>query len=265
MVSEKSIDDINMAILELWHEWHEKYKKPGEKDLYAPLQYSKLEKGAILFVGLNPSFPADKFWKRKFQERPNLLGGKQPSEFFKWPIDDNKTYTELVREYEKHAREIHPYFKPLKDISKNIGKKFEHIDMFPIRKTNSDEVLALVKGENEGLNDFGEKLFKIFNDLLLIAKPKAVVINNAKASNIFIKKRDPEYDTSTGVYWDSCDGQGFFPVFFTAIITGGHVDLFSRERLARSIAGTLSNEPFPTELWAKTNKKLRLQEKRSKS
>lgn len=89
------------------------------------------------------------------------------------------------------------------------------------------------------LTEFGNEQFKRFEQMLALAKPKAVVVINALASRLYKKRRPLQFDSARGHYLDNIGERGV-PVFLSGMLTGGRaLDVFSRERLYWHIAQAL--------------------------
>jgi len=243
------VSEINEKLMVLWEDHFAKEKDPMA---LAPLQYPKLMTEAILFVGLNPSF-SDDGWEKIVEKEKEKLGpilkGLKPADYFRWPSSEAFSVEGAITLEEKSRKHYSKYFGPIKTIAENLGEEFEHIDIFAYRETNAGKTLSTVAKKKVDLNVFGRRQFDIFTELLKKLNPKVVVVNNASASHIYLTQREVGFCPRTGVFTDSIDGGRAFPVFFTAMLTGGHLDVFSRDRLYWHLSRTLGKE-VPREAWS---------------
>lgn len=209
-----------------------------EANVYAPLPYIAPKPGAIIFVGMNPSFSLQGWqWVLQRAARPDI----NPQEFFAWPRP-NGFNEQLAHQLEALAREHYPFFAPHRALAAALEIPCEHIDLFAYRETNQKVVKSLVvANESEvTLTKFGECQFKLFEEVLALAKPKAVVVINALASRIYRNQRKPVFDINVGHYWNKTDKEEQYPVFFSGILTGARaLDRFSKDRLFWHVAKAL--------------------------
>jgi hypothetical protein len=233
----RQLEKINKGYLELWN----KYRSDREATLRYPLAYPELNKRAVLFVGLNPSFSNDA-WNRMLREK-NVFKEKDANAYFSF--HDNQDYSlEVAIEAEEIAREEYiPYFGQIESIGKYFDRTVEHIDMFASRETNSKECKDIVLGKNGDLSPFGKAQYDIFCDLLSLLEPIAIVVINASASRIFKQEMSPlKYDKQSGVYWPERNSgmQSKPPIFFSGMLSGQHsLDVNSRDRLFWHLAQEL--------------------------
>lgn len=228
----RNIAQINSDLVSLW-----KNTFNEESNTYAPVLFAAPKTGAIVFVGMNPSF-SSKGWKSLMKRiaRPDI----DPSSFFKWPSP--KDFDEqLAHELEAVAREHYQFFAPHKALSTALDMPWEHIDLFAYRETDQSKARSLVVANaSEGhLTKFGEDQFLLFEEVLSLAKPKAVVVVNALASQIYRARRSVAFDVAAGIYRDHSCAEQTFPLFFSGMLTGGALDRFSRDRLFWQVANAL--------------------------
>jgi len=198
---------------------------------FFPLVYSQfyedadVKKDYILFIGINPS---DK--------------GIPPN----FKITNPDVSIEDVIKYENDALMNYSYFAPLRDISKEIGLPFKHIDLFFIRERKQLELKKLIglrfinNREEVEINDIGNSQLEIFYELLKKLKPKVIVIVNATASHIFHATHKTYYEDSN-VNWQDDRGYHIYkdekrklsiPLFSSGMLSGGRaLDIYSRQRL----------------------------------
>jgi len=205
---------------------------------YAPLPFTSPTPDSIIFVGMNPSF-SSRGWKSLLQRaaRPDV----DPTSFFQWPSPEDFD-EKLAHKLEALAREHYPFFAPHKALAAALSLPWEHIDLFAYRETDQSKAKTLVVA-NElqvSLTDFGEKQFKLFEEVLSLAQPKAVVVVNALASQIYRARRTVKFDTAAGLYSDQASTERSFPVFFSGMLTGARaLDRFSKDRLFWQVANAL--------------------------
>lgn len=221
----RSINEINNDLIVLWNK-----NFSAGIDVYAPMQYKKPKIGCITFVGMNPSFSKKGFKKiLKGTDKQNL----DVSEFYKWPI--SKTFNiDCAHKIETWSLERHDFFAPHRTLAKNLSKEWEHLDLFAYRETNQNKIKPLIieKGSKYKLNEFGAKQFHLFLEILSLAKPSAIVVVNAFASNIYQEQRKLIFNRELGYHQENLCGIKQIPIFFSGMITGGRaLDTFSRERL----------------------------------
>jgi hypothetical protein len=218
-VSER-IDEINNKYLDIWEKYHNS-DNLEIKDLLAkvPMQYSAFEKSTngVLYIGLNPS----------------LIKERTDDPLFNWH-NKNECISKQTKilQFEINAKFDSQFFKPMRDFSIKTDTAWQHIDVFPIRKTSSRDLAAELKGLS-----LEEELLEIFDELLASilenSAPKLIVVVNAKASH----KLHSRWVGKICV-WDDircCYELAYHdkitPVFFSGQLTGGASDTYSQDRL----------------------------------
>jgi len=235
----RNISQINSDLEALWTDTFR-----NQSNAYAPLPYTDPKHDAIVFVGLNPSFSLQG-WNAllPYANSPNI----EPSSFFGWPRPQGFD-AELADELEELARERYRFYAHHKALAEALELPWEHIDLFAYRETDQSKAKPLVvDNESEGrLTSFGEAQFKLFEEVLCLAKPKAVIVVNALASQIYRCRRQPTFDSATGLYYDKTRTTPRFPVFFSGMLTGARaLDRFSRDRLFWHVANALGKTWLP--------------------
>ena len=230
----QTIEQINGDLKRIWEE-----HIPAGSNAYSPMQYRKPKRGALVFVGLNPSF-SPTGWRSllKHSDTPDL----DPHSFFSWPSPQNFD-VELVHRLEAEAEDRYSFFAPHRKLAGELKCDWVHLDLFAYRVTEQAKLKArvLASANDIALNEFGIAQFKVFSDLLALSEPSAVVVINALASQIYASQRKPAFEMDTGYYLDSTNGHAF-PVFFSGMLTGARaLDRFSRERLYWHVCKTLRN------------------------
>lgn len=241
-VDGEKIEKINKRYLEIWN----KYTCDLEATKRYPLAYPDLKKGAVLFVGLNPSF-SDQIWSRIMgKEKP--FDGKDASAYFNFHVDQKKYDLGVAINAEKEARDKHVmYFKQIRNIGKYFDISVEHIDMFAYRETSAKKCLGNVMEKEGELTAFGKDQYAVFCDLVSLLEPIALVVINASASRIFKQEiATLEYDKKSGVYWPEQNSRikmkRKMPIFFSGMLSGQHsLDISSRDRLYWHLAQELRN------------------------
>ncbi len=238
-MQKRSITEINSDLASLWRETF-----GSDSQAYAPLPYTVPTRDAIVFIGMNPSF-SSRGWKSLLQRvaRPDI----DPKSFFKWPSPEDFD-EQLAHKLEALAREHYPFFAPHKALAAALKLKWEHIDLFAYRETDQSKAKSLVvANESEvRLTKFGEDQFKLFEEVLALAQPRAVVVVNALASQIYRARRKPQFDSSAGHYIDQALTERPVPVFFSGMLTGARaLDRFSKDRLFWQVANALGKSWQP--------------------
>ena len=176
------------------------------------MQYEEPKKDALVFVGMNPSF-SKKGWKALL--RVSDTSDLDPESFLQWPSPQDFKI-ELSHKLEALAKKKYPFFAPHRALSSILNLEWAHFDLFAYRETSqfNTRTLVLKEGEEIELTDFGLQQIVLFENLLQLAQPKVVIVVNALASQIYLKRRSPKFDSSKGYYIDSFDNSKDFPVFF---------------------------------------------------
>jgi hypothetical protein len=230
--------EVNEALCQLWLDHHvAQHERP-----YAPMQYETPHQNGLLFVGLNPSF-SDKGWKTLL---PHIgIDGFDPYQFFGWPRPDNFNM-EVAYKVERVARERYQFFAPHRALAEAVGMQWDHIDLFAYRMTAQKDAMHLFveKGNAVKPTRFGQQQLGLLEKMLAAARPRAVIVVNSLASRIYQHLRNPGFDSKKGCYLDTITGHPF-PVFYSGMITGGGMDVHSRERLFWQIVTELGVEWKP--------------------
>lgn len=210
-----STTSINREIKDLWD--------THQPDTRAPLFYPDLEKNALLFIGMNPSFSSKGFKQNLKDTEFRNWSQEDIEEFYKW---NNITESRIKKfiEFEALSRTNHSYFRRFREISDQVGIKWTHIDLVLIRNTAQKEVETLFGQNDKGL----DAQIQICIQLLQLLDPKIVVVENAFVRKVLMKKLNFQWNESIGTYLL----KNSIPVFFTSMLTGQRaLDLGSLERL----------------------------------
>jgi hypothetical protein len=165
---------------------------------------------ALLFVGINPSFE----------------GERKPKSHF----------------YTQDKATEHRYFKKFIELTDKTGIPWTHFDLLFIREREQSSVKNFLKmGENGAIAPFFSKQIMIAAQVIELAKPKAIVVNNTLARDLLYSKvtegwRSPftfEFDQELGTpVITAPESLKRTPVFFTSMLTGQRaLDNGSFERL----------------------------------
>jgi|GEM_PF-2542617 len=233
-----SIEEINLGLMAIWEK-----RFSANDNVYVPMQYEKPKSGALVFVGLNPSFSSSG-WKSlsRRSKTPDL----DPHTYFKWPSPP-RFDIEISYYLEILAKEHYPFFAPHRALADAMDIAWEHFDIFAYREKEQAKIrtLALSNVNEVRLTEFGEAQFRLFEELLLLSKPTAVIVVNALAAQIYLKKRSPEFNPRLGYHQDLFADGHQFPVFFSGMLTGARaLDRFSKDRLFWHVAKALG-KPWP--------------------
>lgn len=198
-------------------------EKKGAPEKYWQRGYAmpkEIKEGAILFVGLNPSFPE---------------GDESGSHLYDLTQDAGG------------------YFAKFKDIAEKCGDtKWSHLDLLPVRHTNQGDVEREIVFRYWYIIE--EYLKTVSKNILESTKPKAVVVVNATARLLLGKDQDEDAkqeqdkkiwmglkfdfnETNGACYVTDSDELKDVPFFFSGMLTGQRaLDLGSYERLKWHVA-----------------------------
>ena len=144
--------------------------------------------------------------------------------------------------YNNINNEIHPYFRKFQEISEIVDIPWTHFDLLFVRETQQNEIEKIYSQQN-GL-DFIYKQLEISKQVIELARPKIIVVNNSLArkylgldknidrnENIWMNFTF-DFDPNIGTYLISEGVLKNTPVFFTSMLTGQRaLDRGSYERL----------------------------------
>lgn len=194
-----------------------------------------IPEGALLFVGINPSF-------KKGDAIPGM---------------DKYRSTYSLDNLE------HPYFRKAKEIADKLNLPFGHHDLFPIRESDQKVIEQMFDGENgplvakEGYRSFVDAALKWSAATIIAAKPKMIVVINTFASRLFFDARidgNPllGFKPANGELWSEELGADFVriknqvvPILFSGMLSGQRaLDRYSEFRLCWHIHHILSHQGF---------------------
>lgn len=164
--------------------------------------HDEIIKNAILFIGINPSFP---------KKNP------APGNHFVNHNENEKLYT---------------YFWKFQEISDKIQQPWAHLDLLYFRETEQKYIWKLLK-ENNGV-DFVYKQLMLSKKMIFKAEPKIIVVSNTMAKHfmgLHEKKNkindkgvwmdfDSEFDNNLGTHRLTNTELKGTPIFFTSMLTG---------------------------------------------
>jgi len=234
MNEKTTVKEINDKYIELWNEFGEERKI--EK---IPSLYPGLKKNALLFVGINPSCPDSKVKKRLERMNSDL----NPEEFKGLNSSSIEDKREVIKKERNIAKgryagvdEPYQYFKPFKEISKEVKFNWEHIDIFRTIAKNQSELKNILEISSNGENicDFGKKQIDIFKELLEKLEPKIIVVQNALARDIIQIEYgidENSWNEDEGFHTIVLNGKEI-PIFFSGMLSGRRrLDKGSEKRL----------------------------------
>lgn len=226
---------INDEVLRLWDE-----ERPS--DLVPQFYDGNLNRNALLFVGLNPSFYEDGF--KGFLKGSQYEQIENFRDYFSYQnFLQNGTKDQLINHFiniEKISKCRYTFYTTQSRIAEELALPYEHIDLFFKRDTDQKNIKREFK-ENEN-SRLLKKQLELFKKLLDELEPKIIVVANAFARKIF-RNEFPE------IAWDNKFGTYRLkekPVFFTSMLSGsGALDTGSMERLKwhlRNVKGLLESD-----------------------
>jgi len=131
--------------------------------------------------------------------------------------------------YQNSHGETHKYFKKFIDVSKDADMPWSHIDLLFLRETDQKNVKQLMRDKIG--HEFYMKQLAISKEIIELAKPQLIVINNTFARELFQFKTVFDEQIGTHRIFGNIALEGT-PVFFTSMLTGQRaLDLGSYERL----------------------------------
>lgn len=199
--------------------WNEKWSwSPEQEDAITDMLnegfyvIDHIRKGAILFVGVNPSvLKGNGGLKNQMGDFANI-----------------------------------PYFEPFRNISDECGfdGEFSVADLFAIRCTTQKTLENLLE-KDRSFENFCKKQFELFLKIMRQAEPCVIVVCNAYASGWMkktLKSDTLHFDDTIGTYRISMEDMNNVPIFFSSMLSGQRaLDIFSRERLVWQIKHYLKN------------------------
>lgn len=228
------MNPVNKKIIKLWDRYF-----ADDSTVYAPLFYNKFKTDSLVFVGINPSFSVH---AHKYIFKESELGKHDSSKFFTWKnVSSHPEYIKNCLEAEKLSYERHPYFKPFRNIAKELDIPHEHLDLFLYKLTSQEQFKKLIYDKG-GLNEFALDQLDIFYEALTATRPRVIVIANAHGSEI-VRNRFSDllrYDKHKGFDYITLNDKREVPIFFSSMLSGQRsLDVWSRQRLQWHIGKAL--------------------------
>jgi hypothetical protein len=226
-----STDEVNTAIIETWYQQAAR----GDPEEYMPAVSPLFNDGQLLCVGYNPSMPQEvpQYFEQHFS---NL---DYPA-FFRW--ENRETYVNsmgnannpgISLQIESRAIEGYPkFYAKFTEIANELRTRWNHLDLFFCRGVKQSVVRGRVytRGRNPQLNEFGRRQLDLAKELIVKANPRMVLVANATAAQVSEREFPARFDTNHCCYHSQI-GRKNVPVFFSSMLTGGHLDRYSYERL----------------------------------
>ncbi len=218
-----TVSFVNQGIGSLWESW-EKTLKTVDKGLRVPLVYPDLKQDVLLFIGLNPSFSLRNLRR---VVRDTSYSTIDPMEFYRWHNHGEFIReTERFREIEHLARLRLEYFRKFPEIAGSVfagdTAKWEHIDLFFCRSTNQKDFAKRIL-RNKAMKTFVSAQLDLSKRLVHYIEPKAIIVANALASEVFEEKLKDEFPLT----WDEEYGchvtmlkDKSISVFLASMLTG---------------------------------------------
>lgn len=214
-----TVADINREIISLWNEQFGSAQPP----IHWPLICPEPEPNGLTVVGCNPALPK--------------------SGHYKVPVFHlNSAIDQQIRElaaHEAEARKNYPYYIPFHRLADELGLMMEHVDLFFYRETKQANFQKLIFKADEKLNDFGQRQVELAVRLIVLSRPQIILVANALAARTFKAHFELKTLDDDGLYWVNLDGHRT-PVFLSGMISGGHLDNHTRERLVWHMKRTLA-------------------------
>lgn len=218
------MEDINIRLLDLWENTPSRYLN-GLMPFF--LDLDAIEKHAVTFIGLNPSFSGSGFEKGL---RGSDHEGIDIRSFYSFP-QSKEFDLEQALDIERTMRMTYPYFKPFRGLLKDTGHAMAHLDLFFVRETSQEVVKKVIIEKSGKLTSFGQSQMNILTAVLDEIEPKAIVVVNALASQIYKQEKGLRFDEDHGCYFTQVSGRNV-PTFLSSMLSGQRaLDIFSRERL----------------------------------
>lgn len=216
------VDEINLAAINIWEKTFS-----DSDDVYMPQVYGEIQKHSLLFIGLNPSFSVNGF-RSIFRE--TKFSTLNPTDYYHWGNKANYSI-EVAKEIERLARDKYPYYRKFKELSHDTAMTWEYIDLFFHRETNQNQFKQKIYPGNR-LTDFGERQIELSILLLNEIAPEIIVVANALASQLFVKRFGAKFNDNLGYHLTTLNGNKLTPTFLAGMFTGQRaMDVYSYQRL----------------------------------
>lgn len=242
-------EKFNSKYLEIW----EKFSDDKNLTEYCPVLYQKLNKNALLFVGINPSHPNS--LKTRFKKMEESI--EDPDEYLKWHSQLSVEKKIIIKKERFYSKSNYRYFTPFKEICEYVDLDWddegEHIDLFVNRTKNQKSLINKLDIDinRNILNDFGIEQILVFKQLLKELNPRTIVVENALSREIiqnFMLNRTTLFKVDNSAFetygFDLIRlGEVKTPIFFTGMLSGQRrLDNGSMRRLKWHIKRSLDWE-----------------------
>ena len=207
------MDEINKQILKIWEEFGDIF--PKEKRRY-PLLFPNPKEDSILFIGINPSFSEKGFNQTLKETKFEKLNIKK---FYSYPNESFNIETSI--EIEELARDKHDYFKKFRKFKKEVGKEWEHLDLFFFREKTQKDAEKIIEYSKGKMNKFGKSQIELSLKAIEIINPRLIIVNNALASKIiqgYYKIESKNFEEEG--FDRMIIGNKKVPIFFSSMFTG---------------------------------------------
>lgn len=223
------MNSINKRIVKVW-------KKHYKDNKFEPMFLPPFKKNGILFVGFNPSSDKDDKIRKEMKKKLKLS-----EDDLKWK-PKRRNIDRYVRDkvcVTKKYMKDYPYFAKFKDIAEYIDIKWNHIDLFFHKKTRQKDSKdskgkIYTTKKHDKSTEFRQDQLDISLEYIKKINPKIIVVANAEASKIIknsiLKEDITPLDKRTGYNTIKINNKKV-PIFFTSMLTYGHLDNGSFERL----------------------------------
>jgi len=217
-------NEVNKAIFQLWKDYN-------ISDL-VPQFYGNLNSNSLLIVGLNPSFSIKGFhsflkgteYDKHLTELEEFYSFNRISKSIFLETDSFNLAIRDFIEIENISKRKYSYYTKAYGLAKQLGVKYEYIDLFFMRDTKQKKIENLYKNGDECV----KLQIELSKRLLQLLQPNIILVANAFASKVFSENYHLIWDDAIGTYrLDSCT-----PVFLSSMLTGQRaLDRGSFERL----------------------------------
>ena len=178
--------------------------------------------GGLAIIGCNPATPDTTYY-----------------DIPPFTADSRETHLRSLPALEAKARQSYRYYTPFHGLAKDLGLPWEHIDLFFYRETKQKAVEALVTNRQGSLNEFGSRQITLAERLLILTRPRMILVANAFASKLFKAHFKLDQLDQDGLHWTTLGAQEV-PTFLSSMLGGQRaLDLGSLERLVWHMRKTL--------------------------
>ncbi len=218
-----TVEAINQAAVALWRRH---FGETTDRPLI-PLIYPELRTESLLIIGCNPAMP------KRGHYNPPLFTDAIAADF---PFAD-------IQAKEAAVKATYPYFTACDRFAAHVGMPWEHVDLFFYRETNQNTFKSRVGNGKGDINAFGREQLALSLRLIAIARPRAIVVANAFASDTLHRHLGLGKFDRDGLYWFPAARERV-PLFLSSMLSGQRsLDRFSHDRLVWHIRRTIETMP----------------------